>query len=465
MSMASAFGRPVNRLINWVNDHPGKAGAIAGWYQQVASGIITLAIIPLIIYRLSKEGAGIWFSFQNLSALVILTDFGIGFVISRQTAFSKTAGAATAAQPPGDFIATTPGLVGIVELHAATRVIFNRILIVAVALLIIIYELILPHGQLLQGQASALRPAWYLLGISAVLLLRSTQYLAFLDGLGKMFVSRFLGGTYQFVCGVAVIVAVLLVRDITVLAVATVTVTAFYLLIARQLFLRNVRGEVPHRAPARPELIRSVWRIAVPMGIVGIGNYFVTLAQVPLLGSLLGPALVAPFYIAQKIGQTLNVAVTQATQPQMPLFTHALAAGDVAAARHRMERIIKFTFAMSLLLNVAFFLFSPLFVRIWMGSGHYVDQSTLALLAVNYFVAVVTVVTGSFVLSSGINPFVWSALAMGALTLLGCFLFAPRFGVAGIAAAGLFAGMLSNYWYFSYRALRLRAELGQQIGD
>ena len=452
-------GRSSSAIIEWIERHPAKAGAIAGWYQQLASGIITLAIIPLIIHRLSKEGAGIWFSFQNLSAIVVLTDFGIGFVIARQTAFSKAAGTENAARPPGDFIATTPGLAGVAELHAATRVIFNRVIFVAVALLVIIYELILPHGQLLRGQSSALRPAWYLLGMSAILVLRSTQYLAFIDGLGKMFVSRFLSGTYQFVCGIAVIIALLFVRDITVLAIVTVVVTGLYLLTAQRVFHGSLENEAAHVVPARADLVRSVWKVAVPMGIVGVGNYFVSLAQVPLLGSLLGPALVAPFYTAQKIGQTLNVAVTQATQPQMPLFTHALAAGQSNAALHRMERIIRLTLAVAIILNVGFFLFSPLFVNVWMGPGHYVDRLTLGLLAITYLVAVVTVVAGSFVLSSGINPFMWSALAMGLLSVFGCFVFAPRLGVAGIALSGLVAGTLSNYWYFPYRAWRLRRQL------
>jgi O-antigen/teichoic acid export membrane protein len=457
--MAPIFSRTRGRLVEWIERHPGKAGAVAGWYQQLASGIVTLAMIPLIVHRLSKEGAGIWFSFQNLSAIVVLTDFGIGFVIARQTAFSKAAGAENAARPPGDFIVTTPGLAGVAELHAATRVIFNRVVFVAVALLIIIYELILPHGQLLHGQSSVLRPAWYLLGGSAILLIRSTQYLAFLDGLGKMFQSRFLSGTYQFVCGIAVIVALLFVRDITVLAMVTAIVTTFYLLMAQRIFRGSMKNAPPHVAPPRADLVRSVWKVAVPMGIVGIGNYFVSLAQVPLLGSLLGPALVAPFYTAQKIGQTLNVAVTQATQPQMPLFTHAVAAGQSQSALKRMERIILFTLAVAIIANAAFFLFSPLFVNVWMGPGHYVDRLTLGLLAINYLVAVISVVAGSFVLSSGINPFMWSALAMGFLSLVGCFVFAPWLGVAGIALSGLIAGILTNYSYFTYRALRLRQEL------
>jgi len=97
-----------------------------------------------------------------------------------------------------------------------------------------------------------------------------------------------------------------------------------------------------------------------------------------------------------------------------------------------------------------------------MGPVHYVDRLTLGFLAMNYFLSVVTVVAASFVLSSGINPFMWSALAMGALTLVGCFLFSRWLGVAGIALSGLIAGTLTNYWYFSYRALRLRRELKTQ---
>ena len=38
----------MNRLRSWLKSHPGKAGAIAGWYQQFASGIVVLALIPVV---------------------------------------------------------------------------------------------------------------------------------------------------------------------------------------------------------------------------------------------------------------------------------------------------------------------------------------------------------------------------------------------------------------------------------
>src|SRR5947207_555698 len=100
-------------LIGWVRRHPVRAGALAGWYQQFAGGVVLLAIVPIVNARLSVSEAALWFSFQSLAAAVTLTDFGIGFAISRQVAYSLSM---TTSVGIADFISTRPGWAGVSDI-------------------------------------------------------------------------------------------------------------------------------------------------------------------------------------------------------------------------------------------------------------------------------------------------------------------------------------------------------------
>src|SRR5689334_20897826 len=72
----------------WINEHPARAGTLAGWYQQGCSALAALLVMPLVIRGLSAENAGLWFCFQNMLAIINLTDFGLSFVVARQVSYS-----------------------------------------------------------------------------------------------------------------------------------------------------------------------------------------------------------------------------------------------------------------------------------------------------------------------------------------------------------------------------------------
>lgn len=444
------------RFWTWFDAHPGKAGALAGWYQQFASGLITLAMIPLVKHRLSAGNAGLWFSFQNLILIVSLTDFGIGFSVARQVAYSISSKANSAS---GDFVATQPGWAGVSELYAAVRLIFARVIAVELGLLIILHELVLPLGKLGHDRTLSSTFAWYLLGGSAMALTRAKQYQALLDGLGKMHMSRFFAGTQQFVAGIAAITGLLIRPKLVVMALAVFVISVCYLILIRNFLYREANGRLEKIPRPPPGLSKSLVRIAAPMGMINSSAYLVSAVQVPLIGSLLGPSLVTPFYAAQKIGQMLNTVTMQLVAPQMPLFTRALGAQQFRQTAERMIRIIAIGSIFAVIANFLYFFASPLFARWWLGGRSYVDQTTLFILAVDYTLMCCSVIWAQFVLASGRNPFTKTTLLAGLLNIAGCFVLGHTFGIAGIAASGLAAGLLTNYWFAPVKGVQLLSEL------
>ena len=397
----------VRKVIQWIESHPGRAGTLAGWYQQGASALTALIAVPLIMSHMNARDAGLWFSFQAIVTVIQLTDFGLSFVIARQVAHSLTAAAAGTQSIGGpDFIPTRPGWLGISDVYWASRLMFRWVSLVGLVLLIALYHLVLPQGKLLVEATGETMVAWYLFGVSALAALLAKPHQALLDGLAKLYLTRFISGTTLLLGGFGAVGILLLGGNLAMMAGA-------------------VGGDVAARLRVGP-VARAVhgWRAidgsrAAPGGAVqkfhaggdarwGVLNasaYCVSSVQVPLLGSLLGPAVVPPFYLAQRIGQMLNQVSAQLIFPQMPLFTQALAGGKAREARARMKRIILWVTLLGAGANTIFYFGSPLFVEWWVGPAHYVSKPVLLLMSLDYWILGTTVVWGFFRISFGDQPF------------------------------------------------------------
>jgi O-antigen/teichoic acid export membrane protein len=91
----------------------------------------------------------------------------------------------------------------------------------------------------------------------------------------------------------------------------------------------------------------------------------------------------------------------------------------------------------------------------WVGPGRYLAGLPLLILAVDFCLMNGSGIWGGFVLARGINPFMWSTLLAGVMTLVMCVVLGQRFGVLGIATASLVAGLCTNYWFAPLQGLKL----------
>src|SRR5205823_2735374 len=101
---------------DWIKEHPARAGTLAGWYQQGCGALAALIVMPLVIRALSAESAGLWFCFQNMLAIINLTDFGLSFVVARQVSYSLHA-TGQPARGGSDFIPTRGGWQGVSDIY------------------------------------------------------------------------------------------------------------------------------------------------------------------------------------------------------------------------------------------------------------------------------------------------------------------------------------------------------------
>jgi O-antigen/teichoic acid export membrane protein len=447
-----------SRLLGWIDSHPGKAGSMGGWYQQACGALAAMISYPLVIKHLTAASAGIWFSFQGILGAINLTDFGLSFVLARQFAYTLHVSDKGGLENT-DFIATGSGWEGAAEVYEVSRRFFIWVSLVASVVIIILYFVVMHFGKLAVYRSDQTLIAWGLLGLGTVLSLRAKPSQALIEGCGKVYLARFITGSCQLLSGLAVIGALMMHAGLRTMALSVCGAQAVQWSILRNRAL--AQGDLRKSRKKKPmgELFGKFFRVAAPMGIMNLSSFLVSSVQVPLLGMVLGPKIVPPFYLAQKIGQMLSLGCMHLVGPQMPLFTRELANAHWAKALHRVRRTVAMASGAAFLANLFFWLGSPIVVTLWLGRNHYIDSGTLGLMSLDYLVLAVGVSWTQFVLAAGRNPFVITTAVSAVANVVLIFLLCPHLGLVGIPLATLSSGLLTNYWYAPFKGMQLMREL------
>jgi O-antigen/teichoic acid export membrane protein len=450
----------VSSISQWIQNHPARAGTLAGWYVQMSSSISALVTVPLVLHSLSSSDAGLWFTFQSIVVIAAMSDFGFSLAFSRQIAWSL-GGMEQASHSPHspDLIRTRDGWLGVSDVHYASKRFFCAIALLAFGLMAILYHFLLPLGHLLDSSTREAPIAWYVLAVGTSLMLYTKSYLSLLEGTGWIYASNFLFGTYQLICGIGVIIALSVGGRLVAMASTTLFATIIFLTAAIWSVRREYSDLLAEPIDLSRDSKKKIVFVALPLGVLMMSGFLVSSIQVPLIGSLLGAASVSGFYLAQKIGQLLSRLVLHIANPQIPIFTREISSGARHNARYRIWRTTGVVAGAAALVFITYYCASPFLIRMWVGPKQYVDCWTLGLLTADYFILTITVALAQFVLASGRNPFAISTLLTGLLNLGALLILIPRIGIGGAAAASLVSGLCINYWFTVWQAVKTSRHL------
>jgi O-antigen/teichoic acid export membrane protein len=445
-------------LIQFLNKHPARAGTLAGWFQQGCGMMVALLLIPVVTRFLSPQEAGIWFAFQGLVTMIGLLDLGFGFAISRQVAF--TLGATETTLAKDDFLPLAHGWTGVAQLFRLSRTLYRWLAIAATGLGIILFEVFSRFGNLVPEGTPGVRMCWYSMTAASCLLILSAGHSAFLNGIGAVYQTRFLAGLYQLAAGAGAAFAVWAGWGLPAMGVSFAVCAVAYLIVigfVRHAYTSPMR-EAAQIAPA-PGSLGRLARAALPVGGVNVFGSLVYTVQSPMLGFLLGPEKVAPFYLAQKIAMACNMLAMQTILPQLPFFTKLLGSGDIEDARDNMKAMIARTTVLVMAAAALFYFFSPVAARVLLHREEYIDNYTLFLMSSDLLLLGSSVIWGHYVLASGRNPFVFSTVLTGLMSVILTLALAPVIGMPALPAATLIAGILFNYRVNFYEGTRLMKRL------
>lgn len=419
---------------------------------------VAVLLIPVVSAKLPPAEAGLWFAFQGLIAMIGLVDLGFGFAISRQASYSLQSSDNVKAD--ADFLQLSPGASGILQLWKLTRKLYLGMVLVSASLALLAFEVFSRYGNLLSGHTGEVRWVWYLMASAFIISLSAGGHSAILNGIGSVYQTRILSAFYQICAGAgAALMAFLGVGLIGMGASFAISAVLYRIAISWTLKGKlppSMEGEHYHSAPGS---LKKLARAAIPVGLITIFASLVYAIQTPLLGSVLGPEKVIPFYLAQRIGQAFNMAATQLVLPQLPFFTMKLGAGDKAGALEAMNGNLKKASLLMIAAVLVFFFLSPWMAKFLLHKSNYVDFTTLLTMSIDFLILGMTGIWGQYVLASGRNPFVWSTVFTGISSLTLSYILTMKIGIIGLPCATLVAGLLFNYRKCIVAGLRLKSSL------
>jgi hypothetical protein len=426
-------------IFRWIVKAPAKAGALAGWFQQGCGVISSIAIIPMLTSKLGLYDAGRWLSLSAGVQIAGLTDMGLTIVYARQIAYSLGLKVLGARVTPG-FVDTRPGWPGVLQVYATAKNDFRKVYVAALILVVAFFGFICSR-KVNDGSADIIGVCCFL-GASYILTIALKPGVALMEGVGGLAIARVLTGSGQLVTMAGILV--LLNGGFRLLALsAWVCFVSLGVLMLQKLLVTIILS--PHRSHHSSEVPDgSLFKLALPFGLVNLGAFLAAQIQVPLLGAMVGPAAVPAYYSAQRLAQFASLACMQLVLPQLPLFTMEFAQGDRRIWKRRMVSCIRNVTCFAVLASVAFFL-SVNSVVGYMTSGKLLDRSVVLVMSVDLFLLCASVVWGHFVIASGNATLAYFNLCAGIVNVLIISIFLGGCGLIAVPVAALVSGLLFSY--------------------
>jgi O-antigen/teichoic acid export membrane protein len=436
-------------LKSLAEQHPARAGAIAGLFQQGSSMLVALLLVPLSIHYLGPDRAGVWFAFQGLIAMLSLLDMGFGFAISRQVAF--TFGVNNDTRLSRGFLNLPAGLGGVSCLF---HIMIRMYRVTALAVLVIgalSFELIQNFGHLLPAQDWEARFCWYALVISATLQILSQGHAALINGLGLTFQTKALAGFLILISGCLAAVSASIGLGLIGMGCAFLA-TAFIQWIAIRYFvpkslriLDSVNTNWIIKNGGCWKQVQLLSKCALPIGGVLVFASLIYTIQPTISGMIIGAESVTPYYVAQKIAGALNLVIMQVCLPQLPFLTRLVGARDFSSAFSKISQVMRLGLFAFIVSGLFFYFLSPIAAKVLLHKQSYLQDPALAVLTVDFVVLGISSFAAQIILATGHNPFLLSTLLTGLMALCLSIVLTPHLGLLGLTLAPLLAGICFNY--------------------
>ncbi len=417
-------------------------------------------LVPLINRVLGAETSGLWLGLQGIVLVMSLADFGFCYLLSRQAAFvnggGRVAGVATDVDPS---VRSWEDI----RFYLLRIKAYNRwgssIGMLVLAGLLFVFALnarsdTIPLSLLLETGA--------ILSLGALLNLLAKPDIAMLEGAGRYVFVRVLLGTQYLLATIVMLLMLWVWPDIRGLALGSLTASVFAMRVARRHCTRFLKTIKAPASPSPTEAGQSIFRKALPLGLVQLSAYIVSSLQVPVVAMFFDTKQVAPFFFVHRMAQFSAIAITQMVLAQLPGFSSELGGGRYDHADARVRRACKSLALVGLLPSLAVMCLAPL-VLPSLFPGQELSQFLFIIMAIELYLSLLSSGYGQFVLASGRNPFFLSSI-FTAFSSIGFLYLLHDLGLLSLPLSVLLAGAIAGYWvnfrqgYLLLKRLRSAAE-------
>jgi len=392
----------------------------------IVAGVIGIVLVPIMLRGLGTESYGVWIAALSVGGVVGLFDFGLGLSVTREVAASLDR------ETRGDAA----------RFVKAAR---NAYFLVGVAGAILIAALGLPleSGLHLSPASQKIAPAVFVLAGVAFLADRLLTFtMAVLRGLRRFDTSNGLAIIWALWRAFGFIALLKLGTGLLAVMVWQVIATGAAAWVG-QAVVSGLEAEF------RFGWGRFDWNMVRTHLPFGIATQLTTIAEVMIwqmvpvvVGLVLGPGWIAPFYIAQKFPVSLGPIIWSTADALFPAVSQHQRDGEIARTREILEVGTRWTIVLVLPLCLVLAVIAPELLQAWVGEARAASVLVLRLMTAAVFMQGVAAPSCQVLWGRGevrTLLMVSSSLAVTSLALSLALL--PRLGMAG-AAWGLLLPML-----------------------
>jgi len=431
--------------------------ASAAFISKALNILISFLSVPLTVHYLGAERYGVWLTISSVITWMSMTDFGLAGnalinVLSQASgkddtkeAQHYTASAFWALVGVSVLAAVISGASfrfipfrSVFQVSAATS---THELQMACALTLVFFVTAFPlsiqNSIYSAYQDGFLSNIW---GISANIL----------SLVALVFVSQTHGGLPQLV--------VALSGTRTVVSVANC-----FFIFRRYPWLRPVPSAV------RMDCVKRLFQLGAKYLVTQLASLGIYQSQPMIITQILGPSKVVIYVVAYKIISLPMDLAYMATAPFVSAFGEAKARHDWQWIRGAYRNAVKasVTFGVPMLLLLA--LFAKPLIRIWAGAAAIPSTSLVFWLSIYTLIGIVLMAAGQLMTGlERVNPLLISIVLCALCVLGSAILFAPRWGLTGIAF-GMALSKTLTFWPIQLhdvrKILRLQAAPAEQTAD
>lgn len=324
---------------------------LVGMIAQAVQYGAALLMLPFIVTRLSAAEVGIWYVFVTVQSLALLTDFGFQPTVAR--AFAAAFGGARDLRSEGlvQDAGEHPNYMLVGRILKAARWLYLGLAVVAAVLLVTVGTAYVTHVA--AGQVPDLRRvqlAWIVFAISSAINLYLVWVSPLMMGSGRVtqnYLFMIVGRGSFAIVGIA---ALLAGGGLLALAIASLVSNVLARLFAAWLTRPIMRHVITDTSRAEVvEILRKLWPNAGRMGLVALGGFLITRANVLILSTFAGLKVAAGYAISLQLLTAVAMMAMLPTQVTLPHVVELRLRDARGALRHLLLGRFAFFFAAYLL--------------------------------------------------------------------------------------------------------------------
>jgi O-antigen/teichoic acid export membrane protein len=217
-------------------------------------------------------------------------------------------------------------------------------------------------------------------------------------------------------------------------------------LVASTVVARKSLACINWRSRPRPEVIRRLVRVGMPLGLMSLADRLTFYSQSIIVGALFDAKVAAAFYASRAPGNGGMALVWRLTDATVPALNdlHARGALAEAAFRSAFLRLSSYAVGLSLWLGVALLVLNGPFVNGWLGKALYLGPlMTMSIAALAPIAGLKNILTKFLVVGGSVSWYPWVLLLEGALNVGLSVLLGLRLGPSGVMLATVLAHVVS----------------------